>query len=319
MKDEGRLAAVTGATGFLGRYIVRALADDGWRVRVLARQTPSHPLWRGLEPQVVLGDLADAGALARLVDGAALVVHTAGLIKARSRAAFDAVNVAGTKAVAAAAPVAAHLLLVSSLAARAPELSDYAASKRGGEAALAALAPDRFTIVRPPGVYGPWDRETLALFKAARTWPALPVLNPAARTALIHAADAAAQITALGARPPANQTFALSDARPDGYAWSEIMQALAAAVGRQPPLARVPETALRAAGVVADISARLSPGTPILSSGKIREFLHPDWSVPPDQRPPDMPAPRFNLVEGFATTAAWYESEGWLQQPGGCA
>src|SRR5678815_2834518 len=59
----GRLAAVTGATGFLGRQIVRALAADGWSVRVLARRDPVDPLWRDLAPDVVLGDVADEAAL----------------------------------------------------------------------------------------------------------------------------------------------------------------------------------------------------------------------------------------------------------------
>ena len=59
------LVAVTGATGFLGRHLVRELATSGWTVRILARRDVIHPLWRDLEVEVVLGDLADAGALDR--------------------------------------------------------------------------------------------------------------------------------------------------------------------------------------------------------------------------------------------------------------
>ncbi|HYD45202.1 MAG TPA: NAD-dependent epimerase/dehydratase family protein [Phenylobacterium sp.] len=314
MSGGARLAAVTGATGFLGRYIVRALADDGWTVRILARRDPSHPFWRGIEPQVVLGDLGDAAALARLCDGADAVIHAAGLIKARSRVEFDAVNLAGVQQMLGAAPDKAHVLLVSSLAAREPQLSDYAASKRAGEDALIASGRGRFTIVRPPGVYGPGDRETLALFQAARSWPVLPLLDPAARTPLIHAADAAAQIAAFAAREPDGATWALSDARPDGYAWREIMAALAASVGRTPRYAAVPGAGLALAGAFSELAAGLSGRAPIFTRGKAREFLHPDWSIAPAEQASHLPPPRFGLAEGFAATAAWYVAEGWLQQ-----
>jgi uncharacterized protein YbjT (DUF2867 family) len=288
------------------------MADAGWTVRILARRDPSHPFWRGIEPEVVLGDLDDAGALARLCDGADAVVHAAGLIKARRRADFDAVNVHGVEMLIRAAPPKAHLVLVSSLAARAPRLSDYAASKRAGE----LLLGDRggYTIVRPPGVYGPGDRETLSLFRAARSWPVLPLLDPAARTPLIHAADAAAQIAALAAREPACATYALSDARPDGYAWREIMAALAASVGRTPAYAAVPGAGLALAGAISELAAGFSGRAPIFTRGKAREFLHPDWSISSGEQAGGLPAPRFGLAEGFAATAAWYVDEGWLQQ-----
>ncbi|MBU2135796.1 MAG: NAD-dependent epimerase/dehydratase family protein, partial [Alphaproteobacteria bacterium] len=64
------LATVTGATGFLGRYLVPALAADGWRIRVLARRDVIHPLWRDLEVEVVPGDLGDERALDRICAGA---------------------------------------------------------------------------------------------------------------------------------------------------------------------------------------------------------------------------------------------------------
>jgi len=124
-----RIVAITGATGFLGRYIVRAFADSGWRVRILARQPIDHPQLVGLQLEVVLGDLSNQQALRTLVDGADVIVHAAGLIKARTPAAFEAVNVGGTANLAHAIEERgsiARVLLVSSMAAREPELSTYA-------------------------------------------------------------------------------------------------------------------------------------------------------------------------------------------------
>ena len=121
-----RLAAVTGATGFLGRYIVGALATAGWRVRILARRQPDHPQLAHLEFETIRGDLSDGHALRELVEGADTVIHAAALIKARSAAAFRAVNVGGTVNLAKALNECRHassVVLVSSMAAREPQLS----------------------------------------------------------------------------------------------------------------------------------------------------------------------------------------------------
>jgi nucleoside-diphosphate-sugar epimerase len=309
------LAAVTGATGFLGAQLVRALSDQGYAVRALARREPSAPGWGEVRPEVVAGDLADEAALRRLLQDADVIVHAAGVIKARDLAAFMAVNRDGVTRIAELAlevAPSARFLLVSSLAARVPELSDYAASKRAGEAAASALwPPDRLTIVRPPAIYGPGDRETLTVFQAAAWTPILPVPSAKGRLALIHVADAAAQTAAL-AKGPAG-LYALADARPEGYAWREIFHAAAEACGRKPLLVDAPPWLLPGLASAAGFIARMSGGAPILTEGKLRELLHPDWSVSPAELAPDSPEPRFGLQEGFTDTVDWYFRNGCIR------
>ena len=316
-KPTRPVAAVTGATGFLGRHLVRALHDAGFDVRVLASRDPVSPLWEGLAPEVVIGRLADAGALERLVDGADAVIHAAGLIKARSTAEFFEVNAGGSRRLAEAArrrAPSAHLLLVSSLAAREPHLSDYAASKAAGEAAAREVFADgRLTVVRPPAVYGPGDRETLGLFKAAASLPFLPLPgSDRARLALIHVSDAAAQIAALAASPTVAGVFALPGARPEGYGWREVMAAAARAVGRELPTAPLPAFAVHGAGALGAVLARLRGEAAIFTPGKARELLHPDWSVAPHERAPGASDCIFDLDRGFADAASWYRSCRWL-------
>ncbi|MGH8296792.1 MAG: NAD-dependent epimerase/dehydratase family protein, partial [Steroidobacteraceae bacterium] len=125
MTAKPRLAAVTGGTGFLGRYIVSTLAASGWRVRILARRRADHPQLAQLQLEAVAGDLSDGRALRALVDGADVVIHAAGLIKARTAGAFRDVNVGGTVNLAAAVRSlrsGTRILMVSSIAAREPHV-----------------------------------------------------------------------------------------------------------------------------------------------------------------------------------------------------
>jgi nucleoside-diphosphate-sugar epimerase len=305
------LAAVTGATGFLGQHVVRALADAGWRVRILARREPQSRFWDGLSPDVVRGDLFDIDALGRLCSDADLVVHVAGQIGG-GRHDLDRVNVEGTRNVAAAArPTGARLLQVSSLAAREPQLSPYAASKRAGEAAARELLGDRVTVARPPAIYGPGDRETLRLFKLAARSPVLPVLDPAARVALIHVTDAARQIVALG-ESGLPSTAVPSDGRPEGYDWREIMQTAAEAFDRHPRLLRIPSLTLYAMAFLDEFANNWRPRASVLTFGKVKELTYSDWGVRPGERASDAPPPEYDLLSGFRQTIGWYRSEGWL-------
>jgi nucleoside-diphosphate-sugar epimerase len=308
-----RLVAVTGGTGFVGRYAVAALARAGWSVRLLVRRDPVHPLLKGVEPELVLGDLDDAAALARLVRGADAVVHIAGLTKAPDPATFLHVNRDGTGRLAAAvareAP-GARRLLVSSLAARVPALSPYAASKRAGEDA-AASAGGAWTVLRPGVVYGPGDEEGRAVRGLAMAPFAAVPGPPAPRIAMIHAADLAEAIVAFCGTEAGSGLFELCDARPDGYDFAEILGTAAAALGRRPPrLLRLPDAAFLGAGTAADLWAALRGRRGVFGRGKARELLHRDWSADPALVPPaTLWAPRVPLAQGMAEVARWWAGQ----------
>jgi nucleoside-diphosphate-sugar epimerase len=307
--------ALTGATGFIGRRLVVALAANGWRVRLLLRRDPVVSEWRGIEPQVVAGDLSDTGALDRLVDGVDQVIHVAGLIKAARRQDFYAINATGSMAVAEAmtrrAP-GARLLHVSTIAAREPQLSDYAGSKRAGEDAVRRQLGALATVIRPPAVYGPGDRETLVFFQLARG-RFVPLAGTAdARAAMIHVDDLIAVLVAM-LQAPGGGVWTAADARPEGYGWAEVFGAAAAAVGNhRARLFHAPAGVLKVAAMAGDIG-RLFGAANMLSSQKLRELRHADWAVPAAQQA--LPAgwtPRYTLQEGFADAVAWYRKAGWL-------
>ena len=308
-----RLAAITGASGFLGRRLAVALAADGFAVRALVRRPTPTPAWGKAPVETVTGDLADAEALVRLTAGAEVVVHVAGAVKATTEAAFMSVNADGARAVAESSSRAgARMVLVSSLSAREPQLSPYAASKRAGEIAAQAIVGEALSVVRPPAIYGPGDAATLDLFRTAAFSPILPIPDsPDARLALAFVDDVAAAIVVLARAPQGPGPFTTGGARPRGYSWDEIAHALSEAAGRRPSLVRIPPRALLAVGGLADTIQRLTGRPSMFTSGKAREMLHADWSCDPADEPQGKRAPPIDLVEGFSRTLAWYRNHAW--------
>jgi nucleoside-diphosphate-sugar epimerase len=312
----GAMVALTGATGFVGGAIARHLSAKGYRLRLLARRTAALPALTE-EAIVISGGLGQPEALARLVEGAEMVVHAAGAIKAIDAQEFVQVNRDGAAAIAQAAlqEGVGRFVLISSIAARSPLLSAYAASKRAGETEVLDRLGDSVTIVRPPVVYGPGDRETLPMFRAARLG-FFPIPGPPeARLSFIHVADFAAAVGACLAAPALPQgVFELHDGTPGGYGWRDIAAALGSAVGRTPrqiPIAPLP---LRLLARAALASARLTGKATMLRPDKVNELRHPDW-VCRDSRLGEIAQWRahYGLVEGFADAVAWYRAHGWLK------
>lgn len=313
--DRG-IVAITGSTGFIGRHLVPLLVAEGWRPRLLIRRDPADVQWAGLTVEVVQGDLADTQALARLMSGATAVVHLAGLIKATSEAEFMRANREGTRKLAEAmlaqAPQA-HCLLVSSLAARHPELSHYAASKRAAEEVARELLADRLSIVRPPAVFGPGDRETLAFFKMVSSGFVPLIGGPKARSAVIHVEDLCRAFLCVLGGEPTQAVGVITDERPQGYSWYEILSMAALSQGIEPRAKlQLPKLLLRTVAGFGDLKARFGDAS-MLTSEKLRELLHEDWAVPPEQRlVPKGWAPVYDLRTGFEDAVRFYRQSGWL-------
>ncbi len=279
MTEPAPLAALTGATGFIGRWIARHLVAAGWRVRVLVRPGSEARLPPGVPLERHAGSLTRPDGLAAFVAGASAVVHCAGQVRGITAADFEAVNVAGTRylAEAAAAGGVRRFVQISSLAAREPQLSPYAASKRQGEQVLARWR-DRLQaiVLRPPAVYGPGDREMRPLL-AAMAQGLIPVLSdPRARFSLLYVEDLArAAVAAVAA--DAVGVFELDDGRPGGYGWPDV-RAIAAAYRQKPArLLPIPAALLRGVAWANLGLAWLGRGMPMLTPAKVNELRHPDW------------------------------------------
>lgn len=289
---------VTGATGFIGQALAARLAGRGDRVRALVRATSDTARLRALGVELVEGSLAAADLDAAL-DGCDAAVHLAGAVKASRPGDFLAVNGAGTRAVAQACRQAARapvLVYVSSLAAAGPApgrprteedppapVSRYGESKLAGEAAVREVASRvPASIVRPPVVFGPGDREFLPpLARMVRLGVALRGPAAPARLSLVHVDDLCAGILAVldrGARVAAEGpggTYFLADGP---LAWEEVVRAAAGPAAGRLRFLPVPLAAVALAALGSDLWARASGRPAMLSLDKLRELRQPDWT-----------------------------------------
>ena len=302
------IAAVTGATGFVGPHLVAALARHGWKLRLLMRRWTPLPSLADVEADIVWGDLADEASLKALVRGADAVVHAAGLIKARRPGEFEVVNLGGTARLSAATAPNVPFLLLSSLAAREPKLSLYAYSKRSAEATVAERAGP-WLAVRAPAVYGPGDRETLAYFKMAKRGFALQPAVADARLSLIHVEDLAEALALALDHGLPSRVFEIDDGHPGGYSHADMAAAAAAALGRPVRPVRIGQGIM---GAVASLNS-LRPGPQILSPAKVRELFHSDWTVHEHGLADALGfSARYGLQAGFRHTILWYRERHWL-------
>ncbi len=279
-----RTLALTGATGFIGSALLGHLTASGWRVRALYRARGK----RCEDPSVewVPGALEEPESLERLVHQTDAVVHCAGRVRARSAADFMQVNAEGAACLARALSQQARpprLLLVSSLAAREPGLSAYAASKRRGEEMVAQIArtaprPVPWAVLRPPAVYGLGDRDVLPLMRWMGRGVGLTLGPPGARFSLLYVDDLAAAVRHwLDAPSDTTGIFEVHDGQPGGYSWEELARRIGELRGRRVRRIRVPAAALSGLARVNALLAASKGRVPMLTAGKVRELRHSDW------------------------------------------
>lgn len=313
------LIAVTGPGGFVGRAVMAELAARGFAARVLARDPGRLKLH--VDTEIVVGDLADKSALSALCAGADAVIHIAGAIMALNRDAFFAVNAQGAANVAVAAVGAKvrRFVHVSSLAAREPDVSHYAASKRAGEHLVARAAGRmNWVMIRPPAVYGPGDKATLPLFQQLTQRYALVPGGGKGRISLLHVADLArALVDQALADAPSGTIYEIDDGKAGGYSWDELCAIAGQAEGCSVRPIFVPRAALALPALLADMIANVRGQPSMLSQSKLGELYHPDWVV----RGPELPgfSPEFGFARGFVQTLAAYRDQGLLPPRRGAA
>lgn len=319
---------VTGATGFVGAHLVNALRARGDSVTALVRRpalAEAHG-W-GDDVRLLKGDLDDAAVLREGCAGMDVVYHVAGKIAARDLAEFMATNRDGTANVLEAARDggARRFLYVSSLAVAGPTqpgqpidetrppapVTDYGRSKLAGEVLVQAM-PLPWTIVRPPLVYGEWDRGTLKIFQLAQRG-IVPVFGDGSQElSVIYAEDLTRAIIA-AATAPAAAGHVYFAAHPTTTTTRALGHAVARALGKRARVFGIPPLVARgvlwATGTIAHIAGRAT----LLTADKGNEFLAPAWTCRSDALTRDSGwRAGIDLETGLRRAANWYREVGWL-------
>jgi dihydroflavonol-4-reductase len=331
-------ALVTGASGFIGSTLIEELGTLGFEVDALMRKTSSSANLEGLKFRRVEGSLSDEESLRKAVREVDYIFHLAGVTKAPNRAGYFEHNTAGTERLARIAaeerPGLSRFVYVSSLAAAGPSqtieplretakenpVSAYGESKLEGERALLrykSVYP--VSIIRPPMVYGPRDKDVFLMIRpVARNF--MPLLKGSTEGghkyySSIHVHDLCRGIVQSALAPkekvPSGEVFFL--AIDQIHTYQDIMNTIAECLGRDPLRIRVPKVAVKLAAAALSGAGLLTRRTFALNLDKLNEVL-PDYWICSNQKAKDMLgfAPEYDLTSGMSHAIEWYRKQRWL-------
>ena len=331
---------VTGASGFIGPRLVERLQQSGREVVCLVRGASKTDRLTPLGVRLVVGDVTQPDTLPPALENIDEVYHLAGQLHASTLDAYLAVNERGTANLAGACAAQSNppvLVVVSSLAAAGPSLPDqplteadpprpfsmYGKSKLASEQAarkFAAEAP--ITIVRPPVVFGPGDRDGFLMFQGIRRTRLHIVPNKSGLPlSLVHADDLSHAIALAGERgerladsPGENDPTGLYYAAdPSPSSWAEVGRMAARGMGTRVLVVKTRKWPLLIPALAGDLLGKLTGKPSVFGMDKLREASATGWVCGVGKASQQLGfAPGASLEERYAQTAQWYRDAGWM-------
>jgi dihydroflavonol-4-reductase len=325
------IALVTGATGFIGSHLVELLLKKNYTVKVLLRRTSDTVWLRGLPIEYVYGDLFDREALGRAVRGADYVLHSAGVTKAKTPEEYFRGNTDGVvnilDAVSQHNPGLRRFVQVSSQTAAGPSpgkapiteeapphpITTYGRSKLKAEEVCAARKGTiPITIVRPPAVYGPRDKDIFEFFNTMSKG-----LQPMAGlkekyVSLIHVGDLVRGIVlAAECQKALGQTYFISSSQV--YGWREVGKVTRRVMGRWALPIKIPEAGIYTIAAFSEFFGHFSKKPVLINFEKAVDMVQDYWTCDSSKAERDFGyRQEISLEEGIRDTVAWYKAQGWL-------
>lgn len=272
LRDE--MITVFGASGFIGRYVVRRLAKAGYRVRAATRRPhlagELRPMGVVGQIQLVQANLKDRASVERAVDGAHGVINLVGILAEDGKQSFDALQSKGAGLIAEAAKAAGieRMVQISAIGADAQSKSKYAKTKALGEQAVRKAIPGAM-ILRPSIVFGPEDQFFNKFADMARFAPALPLIGGGkTKFQPVYCDDVAeCAVKALDMDAARGRTYELGG--PGIYTFKEILQFIMATTRRQRILLPIPFLAAGGMGLMGELTGKLPFVQPFLTRDQV--------------------------------------------------
>ena len=274
-----KLVTIFGGSGFVGRYIARRLAQEGWRVRVAVRRPNEALFVRGYgavgQVEPVFCNIRDDASVAGVLAGADAAVNCVGTFDARGANNFDAVQAAGAGRIArlAAAQGLGTLVHLSAIGADAEGTSNYARSKGEGELAILAAFPTAM-ILRPSVIFGNEDGFINRFAGKSRMGPIFPLIGGTTRFQPVYVEDVA-ESAVLGVTGKAQGTYELGG--PEALTLSTIIHRMLAVVQRRRLVVNLPFWVGTVMAGVLDTLSALTLGlfrNGVITSDQARQLRH---------------------------------------------
>ena len=323
---------VTGGTGFIGSHLVELLLLRGFSVACLVRD-PGRTGWlKDLNVDLRQGDCSQPASLASAVQGASIVIHAAGLTKAKHARDYYLVNHIGTsnmlQACARFNPGIKKFILISSQAAAGPSpdgipitekavpapVSDYGRSKLKAEEE-AQRYRDLFNVVilRPAAVYGPRDRDMYELFKWASRGLTLEIAGGERYINLCYGGDVAAAIVKAAEQSTVSgSVYFIADGRK--CSWSDFRNRLLETGGVRAFSVKVPHAAAYLIGLVSELGSLFAARPALTNRQKVLEASQRYWLCDTARAERELGfSTGHTLQEGLGITWQWYRDNNWLK------
>ncbi len=321
---------ITGANGFVGARLCRKFLDEGFEVIAGIRQSSDLSQLEELNVIYRYGDICKPETLPAMVTGVDYIIHNAGIVKAKQKSTFFDVNEKGTRslfnAITEHNPHVKKVLYISSLAAAGPSdgmpprteedppnpITVYGRSKLAGEAAALSFAGKvNVVAVRPPGVYGPGDKEILGFFQTVNFRLKPYIGNTQRKLQLVHVDDLCRGIyRAMVSETNSGAVYFIAENR--SYTMKELVAHLGVACGKSGIPLIIPASLFRVIAWVSEKALKALGITPMLTPEKAGELLA-SWEVSISKAQSELGYDSaIDFEKGARETYLWYKKEGWL-------
>jgi len=331
MNSPTKSILITGANGFLGSRLCRKFLDEEFRVVAGVRRSADKAFLEGLNVEYRYGDVTQSDTLPAMVKEVDYIIHCAGLVKTRKKQRFFEVNEQGTanlfEAIAKHNPNVKKVIYISSVAAAGPSskgrpvtesdpphpITTYGHSKLAGEkVALSYASNFNVMSLRPPGIYGPGDKEVFPFFQIVYKG-IRPYFGDSQRKIQMIEVDDLCEAIFLAAAKDTPSGLVCFTAENKGYTTKEFTNLLGDSCGKKGLGLYIPSFFIYLIAYITQGAAALVGRTPMLTKEKADELLA-SWEMSTKRAEEAFGfRSRITFAQGAKLTYDWYLKHGWLK------